>query len=166
VPSYVIIACLGLLIIPGYLWLCYKGVLQHFGEEWEFNTAYRLRAPLSDEAMIDQFFRDGTIDPAIVVRVRHIFGHQFQLDPLRILPNDDFGRIYADLDLAELVDEIDEAFGIVLVDGNVIPVDGTVRAFAGLVQRKLEAAGRSSLSRESGSQSPRAARDYNDPDHV
>jgi len=124
------------LAVAAVLWLSLKivGVFDA-SAELEFNRAYERRVLLGDADMYDLYMADSCIDRQIVSRVRKIFGHQLCLDVARILPDDDFGRIYADLDFVELVYEVEEAFGIDLSD--VCPLFGTVRVTSELVQYKI-----------------------------
>jgi acyl carrier protein len=113
-----------------YEWLLEPG-------EREFNEAYRSRRPLSDEAMIEQFYRDSPIDPNVAVQTRAIFANQLQYERERLHPDDDFMFLFMELDAVELVRELEEAFGIEIPDSDSSKTVPTIRAISELVQRKL-----------------------------
>ena len=103
----------------------------------KFFNVYNGRRPLTDDEMFDVYLTGTNLDRSIVSRIRQIFGHQLDLDSRRILPDDDFGRIYWDLDFFELVCEVEEAFEIHLAPDELATTDGTIRNLAALVQQKL-----------------------------
>jgi hypothetical protein len=124
------------LVVAAVVWFSLKVVGIGYGSaEFEFDQAYQQRRPLNDQDMYDLYMADSSVEPEVVFRVRRIFGRQFSLDHKRILPDDDFVRIYEELDLEFVFEDVEDAFDVDLDD--VSPIKGRVRTFAEIVQYKL-----------------------------
>ena len=134
-------AILSILAAALLFWLAWKYEWLLEPGERKFNEAYRSRKPLSDEAMIEQFYMDSPIDPRVAIETRTIFAHQLQYGRERLHPDDDFTFILAEVDCVELVTEIEEAFGIELSNDELTSTPATIRSASELVQGKLNAKG-------------------------
>jgi len=130
-------AILAILAAALLFWLAWRFEwLLELGER-EFNEAYRSRRPLSDDTMVELYFKDSKVDPIMATEVRRIFGHQLQYDALRLFPDDDFTFVFVELDAVELVNELEEFFKVELPDADTSQTKATIRAMSELVQRKL-----------------------------
>jgi len=136
---------LAVVVVGGQFLLGVLGIrgidLLYPSAEWRFSRDYEARSPLSDEQMIREYFSESNIDPQIPIRIRRIFGHQFQLDSERLRPDDDFGAIYADLDFVEFFNEVEQEFDITISNDEACAIKGTILALSELVQRKLKPTG-------------------------
>lgn len=133
---------LAVVVVGGQFLLGVLGIrgidLLYPSAEWRFVRDYETRETLTDQQMIHQYFSESGIDPQIPIRIRRIFGHQFQLDPERLRPDDDFGAIYADLDFVEFFNEVEEEFGVTISNDEACAIKGTISALSELVHRKLK----------------------------
>jgi acyl carrier protein len=124
------------IVVAGLLfWLAVKWDFALWGQEARFNAEYRARPPMSDAKLIETYYKDSSIDPAIPVGVRRIFGEQLGYEPERLRPDDDFMFLFMELDAVELVTEIEEAFDVHISNEDLEKIKPTIRGMAELVQR-------------------------------
>jgi acyl carrier protein len=130
-------AIFSILVAALIFWLAWKYDWFLDAGEREFNEAYRSRKPLSDDAMIELYFQDSPIDPNVAITVRKITAEQLQYERERLLPDDDFMFVFAEVDAIEFIMELEEAFDIEIPDSDSSKTPPTIRAMAELVRRKL-----------------------------
>jgi hypothetical protein len=104
------------------------------GRKYEAELA--IREPLSDEAMIRQYFAADDIDPEVPAQVRRVFAKHTEYPAEKLLPDDDLAFFWADLDMAELIEELESGFGFTITSAETKRTPCTIRAASHLVASK------------------------------
>jgi acyl carrier protein len=83
-----------------------------FRPERHAQRALMRRSRLDDQAFYDRFYGGTNIPEDIPIRLRRIYAEQFGQEWIKVYPQDDVGEAYPDLDLAELLCEVEDEFGV------------------------------------------------------
>jgi acyl carrier protein len=102
--------------------------------ERAYETELTLREPISDREWIVRYFPDEEL-AIVTVRVRHIFSDQMGFAAEQMLPADDFGFFWAELDAAPLLAALECEFGIFISDKDAEATRPTIRQVSELVKR-------------------------------
>ncbi len=117
--------------IPIALWIGCKSALDNH----KFRRVLARRKALSDAEFIAEYYDDTMIPADIPLRLRPIYGQYFEIDPLKIQPEDLPPDIH-EFDTRPLVDAIENEFGIRISDDDQERTTGEfqsiVRLIAGL----------------------------------
>jgi len=135
--------CVGFAILIAVFWLLFAIIwllawrldpdLQR-GREYEEELA--IRKPLSDAEMIRQYFAADTIDPEVPVKVRRLFAKYTEYPVEKLLPDDDLGFFWADMDMVELIEELESGFDFKITSADLKRTPCTIRAASQLVASK------------------------------
>jgi hypothetical protein len=100
-----------------------------------YQAELQARAAVSDGELVARFFEDRQMAAVVAVRVRRVFAEQMGYQADRLLPDDDFGFFWAELDAAPLFEALEREFAIVIdpVDAEATPP--TIRLVTELVHR-------------------------------
>ena len=111
--------------------------------------SYRLRRTvtrresLGDAEFIETYYKGSSIPPEIPLRLRPIYGQYFQLDPLKIRPEDLPPDLY-EFDTQPLVETIQDEFGIKISDNDQERTTGDFDSLVRLIFR-LRSSGEDNL---------------------
>ena len=95
----------------------------------------RQRPMLSDDEFYERFYADTGIAKEIPVRLRRIYATQLAMD--RVWPADKATECDSELDLAELLAEVEEAFNLEVSDEEALKLNESFDSIVRLVARKL-----------------------------
>jgi acyl carrier protein len=122
------------------LWAALRWVFS-YSSEIEYDRKCRERPLLDDDAFVERFYNDSSIPKDIPIRVRKVYRDQLYM--AKVYPEDIADDITPDLDLGELLIEIEEEFGIEILDNDTQPgdepFDGSFDAIVRLVVHTLSA---------------------------
>jgi len=93
-----------------------------------FESELRNRPELDDQAFYEAQYGNSGIPQDIPIRVRKVYVEQLGDCWKGVRPDDNVREAYPDLDLAELLYEIEDEFGIKIPDEDVQQMDGTFDA--------------------------------------
>jgi acyl carrier protein len=83
---------------------------------------------LDDQAFYEAYYAGGGIPEDIPIRIRKVYAEQLGACWKGVRPGDNVGDAIPDLDLAELLYDIEDEFGIKFPDDDVKKMDGTFDA--------------------------------------
>ena len=101
-----------------------------------FKAKLKDREPLSDAAMVANYFATEGVALETPGGVRRIFAKQMGYPAEKLLPDDDLTFYWYDLDMIEVVREIEAEFGIELTDSDAENTRCTIRDVSLLVTHK------------------------------
>jgi acyl carrier protein len=96
-----------LVIVPLAILLAYL-----FRPERHAERALQRRPVSDDQAFYDRFYGETNIPEDIPIRLWRIYAEQFGRAWIKVYPQDEVGEAYLDLDLAELLWEVEDEFGV------------------------------------------------------
>lgn len=99
-----------------------------------YEAELSLREPISDREWTVRYFPDEEL-ASVTVRVRHIFSDQMGYAAEQLLPDDDFGFFWAELDAAPLLAALESEFDIFISDVDAEATRPTIRQVSELVQQ-------------------------------
>jgi acyl carrier protein len=105
--------------------------------ERRFFADLKLRPPVSDQELVTRYF-GSQMPPEIPIRTRRILEQQFGFPVDRLLPDDDFMKLYEDLDLNNMALAFEEEFGLTLQNEDLERSNLTLRTLSELVATKLQ----------------------------
>lgn len=103
--------------------------------ERRFFADLKLRPPVSDHELVTRYF-GSQIPPEIPIRIRRILEEQFGFPVDRLLPDDDFMKLYADLDLSNMASEFENEFDLTLENEELESCNPTLRGLSELVAER------------------------------
>jgi hypothetical protein len=103
---------------------------------WQYEAELATREPLSDAAMIRRYFAEDDIDLEVPAQVRWVFAKHTGYPAEKLLPDDDLAFFWADLDMAELIEELESGFGFTITSADLKRTPCTIRAASHLVASK------------------------------
>ncbi len=103
----------------------------------QFDHELAAREPLPDAEWVARYFATDDVPPHIPPQVRRVFAKQMCYPAEKLLPDDDFALFWAELDMADLIEELESEFGIVLSISDTERIPCTIRAVSLLVASKV-----------------------------
>ena len=102
-----------------------------------FDSQLANREPLPDAELVARFFATDSVPPKIPPQVRLLFASHMGYPAEKLLADDDFALLWAELDLVELIEELESGFSIDLSNSDVERTPFTIRAVSLLVASKV-----------------------------
>jgi hypothetical protein len=124
---YIAILLLFVVGVPLGIWLSIRS-------DYKFRRQLAARTSVEDTEFISSFYADSNITPDIPLRLRPIYGQYFEIDPLRIHPEDLPPGIY-EFDTGPLVHAIQNEFGIKISDDDQERTTGEFDSMVRLIAR-------------------------------
>lgn len=112
-------------------------LLMMSASERAYFDACESRPTLSDADFHRRFYADTEIAQETCAGVRRVLCEQLQM--CNTLPDDNFGLVFEDVDLAEVCFEIGDEFGVRFPDYALAKIDGTVDSLIRTTQRLIGA---------------------------
>ena len=103
-----------------------------------FERQMRARKPTNNEELAARYFADEGIAAEIPRGVRQIFAEQMGYDAVKMLPDDELGFYWNELDAVDLICEIENQFGVYFSDVDLEGASCTIRDVVRIVARKLK----------------------------
>ncbi|HEV3263771.1 MAG TPA: hypothetical protein VG013_43450 [Gemmataceae bacterium] len=100
-----------LFAVPLALFVLLLGAVMRPAKERQFEEELASRPALEDNAFYDMFYRQTAVPKDIVVRLRKLYAEQLGAAWHKVCPQDNAAEVY-DLDFAEPLYEVEEAFGV------------------------------------------------------
>jgi hypothetical protein len=103
----------------------------------EFEAELDARAPLPDADLASPSIAEGDVPLDVLARVRQLFAKHMSYPPEKLLPDDDLGWWWAELDLYYLVKDLEREFGITIAPKDTATTPCNIRDFSAMIARKL-----------------------------
>lgn len=101
-----------------------------------FEAEMVARSPLTDAELVSRYFAGGELATQVPIAVRRIFAEHTTYPAEKLLPDDDLTFFWAELDAAEMIGELESAFGVTFSAAEVERTPCTIRAVSRLVASK------------------------------
>ena len=125
-----------LLILIGRPPLMTLAPLLPSADERRFRRAVHERPLLSDDEFYDRFYRDSEVPSHIPCRLRKIYAAQLGMD--RVWPEDKATDFDGELDLADLLIDVADEFGVQFTDEEIKQMDGSFDSIVKCLAEKLD----------------------------
>jgi acyl carrier protein len=103
----------------------------------QYDQELATREPLPDAELVTRYFATDDVSPDIPPKVRRVFANYMLYPVEKLLPDDDFGLFWDELDMVDLIKELESEFGIVISRLDTERSPCTIRAVSLLVARKV-----------------------------
>jgi hypothetical protein len=108
--------------------LALLGDLIFYASHSSLGSELAARPELDDQAFYEACYGGSGVPPDIPIRVREVYVEQFGDCWSGVRPGDNVCEAYPELDLAELLSEIEDEFGIKIPEEDMKRMDGTFDA--------------------------------------
>jgi hypothetical protein len=137
--------CVGVLVAAAVVFLVWQWLDPNERQARTFEAALAARPPVPDAELVARYFDAGGVPPAVPPAVRRVFAEYTGYPAERLMPDDDLAFVWAELDAAEFVAELEDRLGVAFRPSEEALTPCTIRAVSELVARKWRRAGRRSL---------------------
>lgn len=101
-----------------------------------FEAELAAREPLSDSAMLSEFFATENVSSDVPVRVRQILAEHMEYEAEKLRPDDNLDVYWNDLDMVYVFQEFETTFGIKIANKDLKNVTCTIRSLSQLILDK------------------------------
>ena len=128
--------CLAVAGLAVMVWLLMWWLDPSLRRRREFQAELATREPLPDAEMVTRYFADDVGTAEVSAEVRRVFARHMEYPAEKLLPDDDLLFFWAELDMAEFVEELQSGYGISIspLESELTPC--TIRAVSALVASK------------------------------
>ena len=102
----------------------------------EYEAELKDREPLSDTDMVARYFVETDVPAEVPGQVRRVFARYMEYPADKLLPDDDLAFFWAELDMAELVEELESEFEITITQAEAEQTPCSIWAVSMMVARK------------------------------
>lgn len=101
-----------------------------------YEAEFATREQVNDDELFRRFFDSGETAPDVPGEVRRTFAKYMGYPAQKLLPDDDLSFFWAEMDMADLIRELETAFGIEITGEDAANTPCTIRAVTSLVTSK------------------------------
>jgi hypothetical protein len=104
----------------------------------KYEAELKDREPLPDEEMMTRYFATDDGPSKVPAQVRRVFARHMEYPPDKLLPDDDLAFFWAELDTAELIEELESEFKITISQAEAEQTPCSIWAVSLMVARKTD----------------------------
>lgn len=130
------VECGGFIVVCVAVWLLVWRFDPNVRRWREYKAELAVLQPTSDADLVSGYFAAGEADPNVPADVRRVFAKHTGYPSAKLLPDDDLAFFWAELDMADLINELESSYGIAITDEDAERTPCTIRAVSRLVSEK------------------------------